>query len=951
MSRKKENKTKPVKKSKHSVRKAIGRFICRFFGKARWFLLAQVVIILLVVLLEIFGSDDNQAATMTYNLFGDTFPLSGINSSSVNHDGQAIIRLERKGINLAALVNIGNGEQEFCHYYLVDCDEKKYTLSKYVYADDGRLYASIIDFADEEESMNLLRERIVRLNDDFTVDREYCTINYDQHEGLQLSKLSQLCCTEGKITFACIERNETRLYSIDPETDSLTISDPYPTDTDGTFTFEVLPLSDSFIFMRSDGSVYRTRFGEPLGESIFRFEEHPENNGGFFKYAAVVGGKLYLYRFYGKGAVYTLENGTLTEVLNVRTIAGSENSSKVLALAGCRPEGCENEVLVITLDDRIITFDGSGTKDVNITISVRNGFWWYVEKMLWYIFAFCMAGVVINIIIRKKTLLYKQIAMTLPVLLIPALAIVISFYFDMEEDNTDKTEKELDLVCRIGISALEGYDFTGLDRVGADTGAAVSKLHSKLESFDPDKTKYIFLVVKRIDEGNAVVLDRTDKTVMPLYFTEELVSHKEIMENIGGSGNYLFKEIQNFMSDEATYSKIYALGKLDTANGEYYLKVETNSWSLWSLRYDIFIKTLIYILIIFAALTAVTVISSIYITRTIKKATKAVEKISGGDLSARVSYRSKDELGEICSQVNGMAQSLETLFDEKDKTERFYYKFVPEKFRELLGKDSFTDLALGDASSRELTVLFFDIRAFSINSEIMTAKENFEFVNVIYGKAGPIVRSHGGFIDKYIGDAVMALFENADDAVMCGIELYHAIVLDRSTAETIHISDLNIGIGIHSGMARIGIVGESERLSGTVISDTVNLSSRLETLTKQYKTAMLISKDTVDRMTDPDSLGLRYLGIVQVAGVNEVKAVYEVLDCLPDKEKKRRSDNSLELREAVRLFHLGRRTEAVKILKNLSAAGKNDYVTDMYLNYISGMSDKDKGNVFRFVKK
>ena len=125
---------------------------------------------------------------------------------------------------------------------------------------------------------------------------------------------------------------------------------------------------------------------------------------------------------------------------------------------------------------------------------------------------------------------------------------------------------------------------------------------------------------------------------------------------------------------------------------------------------------------------------------------------------------------------------------------------------------------------------------------------------------------------------------------------YNDIVLDPHTAELLNIKDINIGIGIYTGMARIGIVGESERLSGTVISDTVNLSSRLESLTKQYKTAMLISKDTVDRMTDPDSLGLRYLGIVQVAGVNEVKAVYEVLDCLPDEQRQRRQANSGGLR-------------------------------------------------------
>jgi class 3 adenylate cyclase len=99
-------------------------------------------------------------------------------------------------------------------------------------------------------------------------------------------------------------------------------------------------------------------------------------------------------------------------------------------------------------------------------------------------------------------------------------------------------------------------------------------------------------------------------------------------------------------------------------------------------------------------------------------------------------------------------------------------------------------------------ILFFDIRAFSINSETMTAKENFEFVNTIYGKAGPVIREHNGFVDKYIGGAVMALFENADDAVLCGIELYRKIVLDKSTAEEIGIGDVSIGIGVHSGITR-----------------------------------------------------------------------------------------------------------------------------------------------------
>ncbi len=210
---------------------------------------------------------------------------------------------------------------------------------------------------------------------------------------------------------------------------------------------------------------------------------------------------------------------------------------------------------------------------------------------------------------------------------------------------------------------------------------------------------------------------------------------------------------------------------------------------------------------------------------------------------------------------------------------------------------------------------------------------------------------NGSFVDKYIGDAVMALFESADAAVEAGMELYRAIVLDPETAKRLHVSEINIGVGIHTGMARIGIVGEHERLSGTVISDTVNLSSRLESLTKTYHTAMLLSKDTLDKMEHPEKIGMRYLGLVQVAGVNEVKSLYEVLDCLDDQSKAERTANCADFREAVRLFHMGRRQEAADLLEQLMKNGKADHVVRMYLDYIRSMSGDDKGNVFRFVRK
>lgn len=321
-------------------------------------------------------------------------------------------------------------------------------------------------------------------------------------------------------------------------------------------------------------------------------------------------------------------------------------------------------------------------------------------------------------------------------------------------------------------------------------------------------------------------------------------------------------------------------------------------------------------------------------------------------------YNTKDEIQVFAETINDLSQKankyihdITEINKEKDKNEKFYYKFVPEKFRELLGKEKFTDLALGDAKSREFAVLFCDIRSFSINSEMMTAKENFEFVNVIYGIAGPIIRKYGGFVDKYIGDAVMALFETADSAVNAGIELYRSIVLDPSTAKKLKVSEINVGIGIHMGMARIGIVGEEERLAGTVISNTVNISSRLESLTKKYHTAMLITKDTLDRMTSPDTLTTRYVGMIRMEGVNEVKSVYEVLDCLDEEQKELRKGTSVEFREAIRLFHLGKRKQSMEYLKKLVDENKADHVTRLYLDYISSLSEDDKSNVFIFDKK
>ena len=169
-------------------------------------------------------------------------------------------------------------------------------------------------------------------------------------------------------------------------------------------------------------------------------------------------------------------------------------------------------------------------------------------------------------------------------------------------------------------------------------------------------------------------------------------------------------------------------------------------------------------------------------------------------------------------------------------------RFVPYEFLHWLKKSNLTELQLGDHIEREMTVLFCDIRNFTSISENFTPAEVFQFINDIFGYLEPDIRRHHGFVDKYIGDAIMALFERAEDAVKAGLDMLKT--LDQFNNEMTHYPSINIGIGINTGKLMMGIIGQKNRIEGSVLGDAVNVASRVQSLTKQYGEALLISEAT-----------------------------------------------------------------------------------------------------------
>ncbi len=217
---------------------------------------------------------------------------------------------------------------------------------------------------------------------------------------------------------------------------------------------------------------------------------------------------------------------------------------------------------------------------------------------------------------------------------------------------------------------------------------------------------------------------------------------------------------------------------------------------------------------------------------------------------------------------------------ELTHTNTAYSRFVPREFLGFLGRTSIIDVQIGDQVRREMTLLFSDIRSFTSLSETMSPEENFDFLNSYLKHMTPLVQKNNGFIDKYIGDSIMALFpDSPEDALRAAIDMQRDVNAYNDLRVSKGFKAIEVGIGIHTGMLMLGTIGAAERMEGTVISDTVNLASRLEGITKMFGASIAISGASLRRIPNFETrYNLRLLGNLQVKGKLQSVEVFEVFD-------------------------------------------------------------------------
>ena len=259
-------------------------------------------------------------------------------------------------------------------------------------------------------------------------------------------------------------------------------------------------------------------------------------------------------------------------------------------------------------------------------------------------------------------------------------------------------------------------------------------------------------------------------------------------------------------------------------------------------------------------------------------------------------------------------------------------QFVPRDLISFLGKGSLLDVELGDQVEKTMSVVFTDIRDFTTLSESMTPQQTFNMINSYLSVMNPVISTHQGIIDKYMGDAIMALFPtSADDALSAALSMLARLDEYNNGRSRASYPPIRIGIGVNTGLLMLGVIGGGNRMEGTVISHAVNLASRLETLTKTYGVPLLISEHTLYSLSDLQRFSVRYLGRSKVAENTPAESVYEVFNHDAPHVRDLKNKSLKKFEEAIAYYHIRAAKKALPMLEEIVQENPGDNPARVYL--------------------
>ncbi len=292
------------------------------------------------------------------------------------------------------------------------------------------------------------------------------------------------------------------------------------------------------------------------------------------------------------------------------------------------------------------------------------------------------------------------------------------------------------------------------------------------------------------------------------------------------------------------------------------------------------------------------------------------------------------EKARLIDELKTINQELDTKVRERtrelDHVGQTFQLFVPKPFLDRILAKSFK---VGQFEEESFSILFSDIRSFTRISEKMAPSEIFEFLHAFFTLSEPIIARNQGFVDKYIGDATMALFggpEAPENAVRAAVEIQQEMVMFNISRTIQRLPPIHIGTGINTGKVMVGTMGSYRRLSSTVIGDPVNVASRIEGLTKRYNARILISQYTFEALKT-ERFSIREIDMVKLRGRKEPMSLYEVFDGDDEELKERKLKTRDNFAQGMALYRNKEFNEALTLFQQCLENLPQDKVVFEYI--------------------
>ena len=338
----------------------------------------------------------------------------------------------------------------------------------------------------------------------------------------------------------------------------------------------------------------------------------------------------------------------------------------------------------------------------------------------------------------------------------------------------------------------------------------------------------------------------------------------------------------------------------------------------------IVVLTIVYLLLVFILFRV--------ITRPLRKLEQAIERLSDGNIAGRI------EIGGT-KQFKNMEYALNKINDNYKRKENIikatnleYEKYIPKQFIKYLGKKSVLDLVVGTQVKKEVTTLFCDIRNSTQVSTTLSLEENFSYINSYLNIVSPIIKKYNGFIDKYLGDGVMAVFTRSRQAYDCA----HAIIkaVNEKNIQNVSMPNLEVGVALNTGDVVFGVVGDDNRKSITIISDIVNITAKIGEINKMFGSLITFSKSTLNDISASAIINYRYIGNLK-HNDKEYTSIFESLDAYPRGKREKLIKNKVAFEQAVRAYVNGKFDIAQKGFEEVYKKEKDDKVCYTFYNKAS----------------